>query len=824
MRRRAHLLVVAAFACLVGVFFSRAALLQGVFFIGDVSHAYFPRFSFTAAALREGRLPLWNPYLALGQPHLGDPAATALYPPAVLAFLSLPGFAAYNYVVLGHVLLAALGTFTLARRIGLSASAALLGGVAYGFGGWMLTHTEHINVLVGASWLPLLLWLVERAIAGARASTILAGSVLVATYLLGAHVQIALYAAATAALYAVLRLGPRLRAGGGGKAVGTVLAILAATAMLGAGLAAIQLIPTAEAVLSSNRGGGLGGDIAFAYSFPPEQLLGLVVPYLFEKGLDGRAPWGRSSFREMTLYVGIVPLVLAVFGVARCRRDGRSVALLTLLALSLLMALGSYSPASWVFGAFPVFNLVRFPSRILFVSALCLALLAGLGLDQLRERADRAWARRLQWSGAAGILVLVALNLLLSARTWALASAARLVTIFHPRSEDPPEWYVDTARFIFGLDGPPGAGLFIPLLAATGLVAAFRADWIRGPRLLALVVGLSAADLFAFSRTLTRNATTAPSFYDEPSPTVRILQSDPQSPFRSYYFGASGSNAHFRRIIRPSRLGRLRNYEMLLMEGLRGSVGSLHAIATLEGTGLTAPRQFEILRALGGLQPFDITHRDLERADLNVGLLALLNGRYVTTLTPLRDPRLTLVRQGEIVLLYRNDTALPRVYIAPRFEVVRDPHAIVERLTHPEFDAAGPALLEEDPGFLPSRSATGEAVIRHYAAEQVEIEARLVGAALLVLSDAFDPDWQAEVDGVPRRILAVNAVLRGVPLSTGRHTVRFRYAPRAVARGIAVSSVSALGLLAVALGSRGRVRRWVSGFAPRLTESRPGMG
>jgi hypothetical protein len=791
MRGRAAFATTLLFAGLVLLFFWRAATFQEAFFLGDVAHTFYPRFLFTAAAIREGRLPLWNPYLALGQPHLGDPAATALYPPAVLAFVTLPGPAAYTVVVLGNLLLAGVGTVLLARARSLSTSAALLAGIVYAFGGWTLTHVEHVNVLAGASGLPLLFWLVERALAGATRTVLVFGSVLVTVYLLGAHTQMALYAAAAVALYATLRVIERVRAGDGREPLARAATLLLAAGLLGTGLAAIQLLPMAEAIRHSNRGGGLGEEMGLAYSYPPEQILTLVVPYAFEGRLDATAPWGRSIFREMTLYTGLVPLALAVFGAVRARGDGRAAVFLILVAVSVLMALGSYGPLAPVLAALPLFNLLRFPTRILFMGALGIALLSGIGLDGLRARPEWAASRWLLGLGAAALALLVALNLVFLRPAFCIAVTKDVLVRIHPNDQDGPEWYVSTARFLFGLDDAPGRGLFLPILLATGLVAARRSGRLSGRAAVACVLVLSTAELLHFRANLGRIATTTPEFFTEPSETVRLVRADePLS--RAYYFGSSSGEDYYRRITRTMRLGRVANYKALLTEGLRGSFGSVHRVATLEGTGLTTPRQFDLLRALGGYQPYDLAGRDRERTNLHVGMLSLLNGRYVTTIGKLEDPRLRLLRQGPVVGLYRNENALPRAYVAAAFEVVPDPEETVARLTAPDTDPTTAVLLDRDPGFLPLPGSSGQAVVTRYAAEEVAIEATTVGPGILVLSDAFDPDWKAEVDGTPVPILRVDAVLRGVALQGGRHDVRFRYAPAVVARGAVVSGVSAV--------------------------------
>src|SRR5262249_42699382 len=73
MRGRAAFAATLLFAGLVLLFFWRAATFQEAFFLGDVAHTFYPRFLFTAAAIREGRRPPWDPYLAPAQPDLSHP-------------------------------------------------------------------------------------------------------------------------------------------------------------------------------------------------------------------------------------------------------------------------------------------------------------------------------------------------------------------------------------------------------------------------------------------------------------------------------------------------------------------------------------------------------------------------------------------------------------------------------------------------------------------------------------------------------------------------------------------------------------------------------
>ena len=83
---------------------------------------------------------------------------------------------------------------------------------------------------------------------------------------------------------------------------------------------------------------------------------------------------------------------------------------------------------------------------------------------------------------------------------------------------------------------------------------------------------------------------------------------------------------------------------------------------------------------------------------------------------------------------------------------------------------------------------TGAATIAEYAAERVVVQTQSEEPALLVLSDAFYPGWQATVDAAPAEILPANVLFRGVYVPAGAHTVVFTYAPTGWRVGLALAA------------------------------------
>src|SRR6185369_1529842 len=94
--------------------------------------------------IASGQLPLWNPYIFAGMPLLASVYPGALYPPNWL-FAVLTPRVAINAVVITTYHLALLGTYLFARRVGINRLGALLAGMAFTFGGYMISHLGHTS-------------------------------------------------------------------------------------------------------------------------------------------------------------------------------------------------------------------------------------------------------------------------------------------------------------------------------------------------------------------------------------------------------------------------------------------------------------------------------------------------------------------------------------------------------------------------------------------------------------------------------------------------------------------------------------------------------
>jgi hypothetical protein len=180
--------------------------------------------------------------------------------------------------------------------------------------------------------------------------------------------------------------------------------------------------------------------------------------------------------------------------------------------------------------------------------------------------------------------------------------------------------------------------------------------------------------------------------------------------------------------------------------------------------------------------------------------------------------------QGDIAV-YENRFALPRAFYVAQAIVIPDPQAALTALAAGSQDPRRFAALEALPadGFLgEAPGATGSARIASDRSEEVVVETQASAAGFLFLSDQLYPGWSATVNGAPAEILRANHAFRLVRVPAGASTVVFRYRPRSVWAGLAVSAGTvALVLVASLVRLRMRARPRRAGLTPATRSSAP---
>lgn len=357
---------------------------------GDLNQEHFPVIVTVARALRDGSLPLWNPYSNGGQPLLADPQGALLYPPTWWTLSNVHGYDGDSFVALErliplHFSLCGLFMYVLGRVLLGSRLGALIAALVFTYSGFLTTYpVQQLPILRALVWLPLQvlgLWLaLERRSVG---WAIFAGAALGLAMLAG-HPQTVFQEGIALLTVSFVWAYQRWMSDRSLSALGWLPVPLLLLGGIAIGLSAVQWVPSYEFLGYSNRASVDYQFVSGGYAFW-ELPMDLLAPRV----LGGLPP-----------YVGVLPLILA--GVALALRRGRVHGLAACLAVvGLVLSLGgnSFAYAS-AYRFIPGFALFRDQERAIFLFAFGIALLAGSGVALLMgplSRIDLRRLARLRW-------------------------------------------------------------------------------------------------------------------------------------------------------------------------------------------------------------------------------------------------------------------------------------------------------------------------------------------------------------------------------------------------------------------------------------------
>ena len=345
----------------------------------DAIAEFYPWRAFYGRSIREGALPLWNPYQFCGTPFAANGQSAVFYPPNLI-FALIPPEVALGWSAALHLFLAGLFTFLLIRYLGMGLFGAYIGGISYAFSAFMITWLELPTLINVAAWLPLVLLLIFSAVKTGKPALAAGTGVALALAVLAGHLQIALYVFLMAGalwVWLIVREAILTRR----VALPIILAIL--TFVVALLIAAPQLLPTLELVQLSHRVRQSGGDDFARFqsnAIPLHNLITALVPDFFGNPSKGNY-WNGVPYAEFALYIGVLPFVLAIIGVVHGLRRVRYASFfVAAAALSLLSAFGSFVNIPLYYGI-PGFSALGGPNRIIVLYTLAMAVLAGIGAD-----------------------------------------------------------------------------------------------------------------------------------------------------------------------------------------------------------------------------------------------------------------------------------------------------------------------------------------------------------------------------------------------------------------------------------------------------------
>ncbi|MCI0451644.1 MAG: YfhO family protein [Candidatus Latescibacteria bacterium] len=807
-------------------------VFEGKVFVSGDSQAAAGHAAVGNESLARGEYPVWNPYLFCGMPSFGSLSFTPwVYPInwVIKPFRAVLPLPEYTWLLI-HSLAAGFGVFLLLRDRGVHAAAAIAAGVLMI---WMpnlvaVGANGHGSQACAVAYLPFALlfwdrvWRGKNLVASAAALAVTLGF-----SMLRAHFQISYYTYALVVLHLVffgvmalvdaargrttpatplpagfatkLRQDGAPRWGGALAEVGFSSALLAVVVGVSLLICAVLYLPVHDYAKYSIRGaseaGGLDYGYATSWSLHPREMMTFLVPFSFGFGKD--LYLGHMPFTDYPNYLGVAVLAFAVVAVLRVRT--RWVGFLAFVAVvATLVSFGKFLPVLYdpLFKFAPYFNKFRVPVMVLIVQQLAVVMLFAIGLDHVlmsdRARVRRVALRALVAAGACFVLAL------LSQGYWtdgfASGSAARV------RVTDDPATRLTVARMAGEFLARDLVQLTALGLALATAVFAFASSRLRPVAFACVVLAVGLIDYYRVDRYILHperfRRHDAYRIIRDRAVVDRYAQSDDVIEFLRAQDGV---------------------FRILPIDDLRNPT----ATAAFMSNRYMA---FDIA-SVGGYHPAKLSVYDeflralaFSLQEGRLDLVNMVNARYVVSSARVPEqPALTPVfvgddYEGTARAIYENRDAFPRAWVVGDYAIATREQAL-EALAGGRVDLRRSVLLTKEPSPTPASGDSAEVTITRWGAREAAFAVELDRPGIVVVSEAYYPDWKATVDGAPAEILRANHAFRAVALPAGRHEVVMRYDASVLEKGatISIASVAAAVLAMISswlAGARREKRLW----------------
>jgi len=716
-----------------------------------------------------GHVPLWNPEILGGMPFVGGMSGDVLYPTAWLR-LVLPTHVAMNLGFVIHYVLAGLFTYWFLRRWRVSWTGAVVGGLAYQLAGVIGSYVSpgHDGKLFVTTMLPLTLIGLTMGIRDRRLEGYAIVALAVGLMMLSPHPQMAQYALLAAGIFTLyLTLGE-------GSLTSTrarleALALAGAAVIVGVGVSAIQYVPFYAYIPYSPRDSSVLHNFEWsaAYALPWAHVPELVIPRFTGETFNG-SYWGPNGLKLHSEYLGLLVVVFAVVGAADRQRRRMVFWLAGIGLLFLLVALGASTPFFRLWWELvPFSKSMRAPGMALFIVAFVTAVMAGFGVDRVAHGDAPRFSRAALIVGA--VIALLGLTGAFGAMAESLGRGVEVKLGFPERGA----MAVSAARTIQWSALMAGV-----ILAVAGAIALARARGLAGPRLFAgVLVALVGTDLWLNARAFW-NYSNAP---DE-------------------LFAGDAIKTRLRSVPRPIRVWDVDVYP--------GAALMADDIAQLYGHHGNEPHAFDVVNARQGESLSFARAGDPQILDLFAVNYLIVPAASAPDSLPGFRRTLTNVAtsSGTTATLFEREQPISYARFIPAAAVPASASQIANTVVDPQFAVDRIVLLDSAPGIvpgaipnpLPPRSDLAVTVAEWRPGEiRVQLGSPAPHAGYVLVSENWDAEWRASVDGKDARVLRGDGTLITVPVPSGAREIVLRYEGRSFARGRIITIVS---LLVVVIG------------------------
>lgn len=791
-------LVYGLLCVLVFVWFYDAIFHKKIFAYSDLARYFYPLRLFAADAVKNGHIPLWNPYLKAGMPLFASLQLCVLYPISIIYYI-IPSFdQAFNWYIIIHFLLGGIFMHTLMRYWNISRVGSLISALVFIFGGYLSSVIVMNTSLSSVIWLPLIVLFFDMTLKKRRVYPALLTTFFLSIQFLGGEPTIIYGTIIFLFFYYIYFSCNFYRETKDLKAIAKMFGLFLIAVTSWIFVTMVQLLPFAEFLLHSTRAHPKEFELVTHWSLLPGELLSFIIPYIFG---NATVPGGYLDIQYWmaSFYIGIMPLFLILFALF-IRPERKKLFFGLMVMISFILALGRHTPVykflyTYLFG----FGHIRYPVKFIFMASFALSILAGMGYDAFISMDKVNTKVRLARSllllnGLLGLLIV------LFVRFWSLLYSHIVKSALFGKFSIVR--YLDELSYVLLSDSAHFHRLFIIFTPIVLSMIFYLRGKIRLSVFNFLVVSIIFLDLISvnmgISKTVDRD----------------IFRLEPPS-----FFEVKKDRARFR-IMRTERLIDVNrgiwgpDYaigQYMRKKCFNRNTPMIHGISDAQGYGSLNRKDYNEFIKLMYKKDTPFPSR----------LVDLLNVKYVISTEPIpgydliyKDTidRIPIICNGDKYVYYyinKNDKYMERAFLVKGAKVVQNREDMLNILADETFDPAKEVLIEEEPkefqkrpnGRIGTHRKPERVMILRYGPQEVIVEASLHKPRFLVMSDSYYPGWKVSVDGEPDKLYRAYYFLRAVHLDAGKHIVRFVYDPLSYKLGVIISVMTIILLLFFGAGS-----------------------
>lgn len=346
-----------------------------ILFVSGDGIGYYLSKVFLYKGIKQGELPLWNPYCSIGTPFLADTQQTVFNPLNLIYFIFDTPFA-FNLSRMIRLICAAFFMYLLIKEITKDCEIGLITGLMFAFstvlGG---ARIEHDTIITTVALFPMILYFLEKFKNTNRTEWIAISALSMAVQFFSGFTQIVLYFDIMCFFYMISVLHQNQYKLKDGillcmKWIGLYLLLIS-----------IQLLPTIQLIVQSGRD-TISWEIFSVLAYDFRILLFMLFPYVYKNQFEAFGVYSSSGI-DIEIYIGIVCVTYFIYELRYCLKERKVKVFAGIWITSFLFGMAPHIPfVGKILYHIPIINSFRVCARSLPIFIFISIILTGMGLAQ----------------------------------------------------------------------------------------------------------------------------------------------------------------------------------------------------------------------------------------------------------------------------------------------------------------------------------------------------------------------------------------------------------------------------------------------------------